>query len=270
MKRTAPGPRLWGASRTAHRAVVSSPGFRRPAVGRRPAAGGFTLLELLLAVAIFALVLAAIHSVFFGALRLRNKTTAALDSAVPLQHALSLLRRDLTGLVPPGGTLAGPFESLPTTTTNVGVNPLLTLGGQRVSPDIYTASAIVDETSPWAEIQKVSYQLVAPTNGGAGLELVRVVTRNLLQAFDEPPEVQWLLSGVQDVFFEFYDGTQWLPTWDPTSTALPLPLAIKVRIDLWPDESLTAQPAPVELVVPVLVQGASNQVAQADSSGGMP
>lgn len=256
---------------TSLHAVATPAGLRLRVAGGRGCAGGFTLLELLLAVAVFALVLLAIHSVFFGALRLRNKTVAALEDAVPLQHALAILRRDLANLVPPGGPLAGSFESLPTTTsTNAGINPLLTLGGRRVSPDLYTASALVDDTSPWAEVQKVSYQLVTPTNGGTGLELVRVVTRNLLPAFDEPPEVQWLLSGVQEVFFEFYDGSQWLQTWDSTTTTLPLPLAVKVQIELLPEETAAVRPAPVELVVPILVQAATNQVAQADSSGGMP
>ena len=48
---------------------------------------GFTLLELLLAVAAFALVLAAINGVFYGALRLRNKTVAGFDDSLPLQPA---------------------------------------------------------------------------------------------------------------------------------------------------------------------------------------
>jgi prepilin-type N-terminal cleavage/methylation domain-containing protein len=37
------------------------------------------LLELLIAVAIFSIVLAAINAVFYGALRLRNKTTEAIQ-----------------------------------------------------------------------------------------------------------------------------------------------------------------------------------------------
>ena len=39
---------------------------------------GFTLLELLLAVLVFAIVLAAIHTVFFSAFKLRQRTTDAI------------------------------------------------------------------------------------------------------------------------------------------------------------------------------------------------
>src|SRR5947207_14101285 len=51
---------------------------------------GFTLLELLIAVAVFAIVLAAINAVFYGALRLRNKTTEAIKEALPMQQALAI------------------------------------------------------------------------------------------------------------------------------------------------------------------------------------
>ena len=101
---------------------------------------------------------------------MRNQTTAALDRTVPLQHALAILRRDLMNILPPGGAFAGPFQSIPeTTTTNLNPDSLLSLSGRRVSPDLYTASALVTERLPWAEIQKVAYLLTPSTNPAAGL-----------------------------------------------------------------------------------------------------
>lgn len=220
-----------------------------------PQARGFTLLELLLAVAIFAIILLAIHVTFYGAIRLRNQTTTALDRAVPLQHALAILRRDLMNILPPGGVFAGPFQSIPeTTTTNLNPDSLLSLSGRRISPDLYTASALVTERLPWAEIQKVAYLLTPSTNPAAGLELVRSITRNLLPAFDEEPEMQLLLAGVEEVYFEFYDGETWRDSWDSTAEELPpLPLAIRVQVELLPEETASVRPAPVELLVPLAV-----------------
>ena len=231
-------------------------------------AGAFTLLELLLAVAVFSVVILAIHFVFFGAIRLRNKTTAATDAAVPLQQAVTILRRDLMNVLVPGSTFSGQFQSAPATASNLTTSASSAAGGRRVSPDLYTASANLSDTLPWSEVQKVSYSLLPSTNGGAGLDLVRSITRNLLPALTEEPESQWLMAGVQDVVFQFYDGTQWRDAWDSTTETTPLPQAIKVQISLAPEDSGPARLAPVELLVPVTVQARTNQVASASGGGG--
>src|SRR5689334_22550428 len=83
-------------------------GFRHSDFGF---ASAFTLMEMLLALAVSAIVVAGIGGVFYSAVRLRERTAAALDEAAPLQHALALIRRDLRGALPPGGYLAGGFRN---------------------------------------------------------------------------------------------------------------------------------------------------------------
>ena len=78
---------------------------------RESASSGFTLIELLLSIAIFAVVLAAVNGVLFGALKLRNKTTHSLDLNLPIEHASLVVRRDLEGIVPPGGAFAVSLKS---------------------------------------------------------------------------------------------------------------------------------------------------------------
>src|SRR5213593_2381412 len=149
---------------------------------------GFTLIEVLIAVAIFAIVLAAINTVFYSALRLRNRSAAAFDEALPVQQAVAIIKRDLANLVVPGGTLSGALQT--TSVTNA-------VAGQS-SPNFYTSTGFIDETSPWAEVQRVADALVASTNRFAGRDLIRAVTRNLLPAsVDAQPNEQWLMSGVQ-------------------------------------------------------------------------
>ncbi len=228
---------------------------------------GFTLLEVLIAVVVFALVLAAMNAVFYGALRLRNKTTELVEAALPAQQAVAVIKRDLANLVLPGGTLSGAFET--TSITN-------SMAGQS-SPNFYTATGLIDQTTPWAEIQRVSYVLVNSTNGAAGRDLIRAASRNLLPVITEdPPAQQWLMSGVQGLRFYFYDGTQWRDSWDSTTTDLTtgrtntLPQAIKVqiqRVSEGPGRAASLD-APIELVVPVVVQGRTNQTQQA--GGGSP
>jgi general secretion pathway protein J len=215
---------------------------------------GFTLLELLLAVAIFGIVLAAINSVFFGALRLRNKTATAIEESLPLQQTLALMKRDLQGLMIPG-TLAGPLQ----TTLNTGAM------GQQGSPVFYTCTGAMDDMSPFADVQKVAYTLRAPeTTQTPGRDLVRVVNRNILATQEEPIE-QWLMSGVENLQFSFYDGNTWKEYWDTTVPDLVtgrtnvLPRAVKVQL-LMASNYGEARKLPIEIVVPVVVEGPTNSV----------
>jgi prepilin-type N-terminal cleavage/methylation domain-containing protein len=70
----------------------------------------FTLIEMLLAVAICAIVLVAINGVFATAVRLRDKTSEAVEEALPVNRAMEMMVRDLKGTVGPGGFLAGDFR----------------------------------------------------------------------------------------------------------------------------------------------------------------
>ncbi len=253
-------------------------------------------MEVLLAVVVFSIVLAAINVVFYGAVRLRNKTAAALEAAVPQQHALAIIKRDLANIVLPGGTLFGPLQTTASfgsqtnqssqsgqsgqPASSVGArpaaasNPNLGLGASsqgQASAEFYTATGLIGDASPWGEVQKVSYYLAQPTNNVVGRDLIRSVTRNLLPTLAEQPEDQWLMSGVESIFFTFYDGTQWGDSWDSTTQPTQLPLAIKVTIQLAPEENERVLPAPIELVVPLPTQASTNQTAQtSQTSGGTP
>jgi type II secretion system protein J len=215
----------------------------------------FTLLELLIAVSIFAIVLAAINAVFYSALRLRNRSAAMMDKSVPIELALATMRRDLLNIVPPGTNLLfGPLQSTSRSNLVAGA----------AGPAFYCASGIVDETSPWAEIQRVTYAVLESTNRSQGKDLVRYADRNLLAVTPEPPPPQRLLSGVRDMTFSFYDGGQWRDYWD-TTTDTNLPRGIKVQIQLAADlnDSRAVLPAPIQLVVPVLVSSMTNTTTDA-------
>lgn len=178
----------------------------------------FTLMEVLIAIAVFAIVLAAINSVFYGALKLRNKTVASLDETEPVDHAFATIRRDLANIVAPNGT----NYALQTTLISQ------TQFGQ-ITPDMYTATGQIDGLTPWGDVQKISYGLV-PSADGTSRDLVRLVSHNLLATTTEIPEQQWLLGGVQSIAFHYFDGTQWADVWD-TTTQSNLPTAIKVDLN---------------------------------------
>jgi type II secretion system protein J len=237
---------------------VDAVGARQSTAFVERGARAFTLLEVLIAVVVFSVVLAAMNAVFYGAMRLRNRATAAMETARPTQQALALIKRDLASLVLPGGPLSGALQTTSTTNTIVG----------QASPAFYTASGLIDETSPFAQVQRVSYLLADSTNRTGGRDLFRAVSRNLLPTLaEDPPVLQWLMSGVDRLAFLFYDGMQWRDLWDSATEPTVLPLAIKVQIALAIDERGQGVRAPIELVVPVTVQAGTNQTQQATGGG---
>ena len=221
------------------------------------------MLELLLAVAIFAVVLASINGVFYSAMRLQRKAAGTIEEAVPLQQSLSILKRDLQGLVAPGGVLAGPLQS--GTLSGNSSGPTVPPG----STTFYTCNGVIDHTSPWADVQKVVYYLKSPElQNAAGKDLVRAVSRNLLATTQEPLVEQWLMGGIERLQLSFFDGTSWRDSWDSTSQDLVtgqtnnLPRAIKVQLALAANRG-EAPKAPIELLVPVVVQARTNQTQTA-------
>ncbi len=232
---------------------------------RRHDAGGFTLLELLLATAIAAIVLLVINATFFGALRLHNTTHEKIDDDLVVQRALAIMRRDFAGIMlPPSPTsttthFAGQLMTDVTSTNDLDGN------SERITPDISTTSATIDGWSPFSEVQTVSYYLSPSTDGAPTKNLVRVVTRNLLPASDPTTEDQTLLTGVISAAISYFDGQDWQDVWDTTATQT-LPVAIKFSLVRAPrgDTDVRRDTAPIELVVPVLVK--TTTTAQADAA----
>lgn len=216
-------------------------------------------MELILAVAVTAVVLVAINGVFFTALRLRDRSFEAIDRAAPVQSALSTLRRDLLGAMAPasGGILTGDFKAGNVTSTGMG---------QPVNLELFTTTGALKENEPWGEVQKVTYQLrTSADRSQPGRDLVRSVTRNLLATLTPVPEDQPLLSGVDSLEITCYDGSQWRSDWDTTLTDTNLPSAIRVRLRLAAPEPNNQEPRQVELLVPIVCQSYTNLTAPTGS-----
>jgi prepilin-type N-terminal cleavage/methylation domain-containing protein len=214
------------------------------ALQNRPA-GGFTLVEILIATSIMAILLVAIHTAFLAALGLRQKTIDSVEASMPTEEALQTMQRDLANIViSTNGTFFGPLQSI----NQTNVLP------DQIGPDFYTSGGELDGVVPWGNVEKIDYLLSVPTNGntGPGKDLIRAVTRNLLPV-NPPPmpeEKHTILSGVQSLTFQYYDGTQWDQVWDTTQQTN-LPLAIKVQIQMAAHPGALALNPPLELVVPI-------------------
>ncbi len=208
----------------------------------------FTLIELVLAMAACAVLLAAIFGVFSKAVHLRDDTTERARETRVRARAAGILRNDLRNALVSGGTLAATLEgsqkgasgSFPgyltfTTTTTPDVNDI-----------------------PDPDVQAVEYYIVtdpAATDQRAGL-LVRAYNRNLLAPTTEEATEEPLLAGVESMEVSFYDGTSWQESWEVTTEAKTLPEAVRVRIQPARQTASASVPAPIEVLVPWLTQSA--------------
>ncbi len=162
-----------------------------PGAGRVP--GGFTLLELLIGIVVGSVVLIVIQTSYFGALRLHQTTHARIEQDRRVQRAVGILRRDLAGLMLPGSETAL-AQGLQTSPFSGSMADAI---GERVTPDLSTNSGRIDGWTPFADQQRVAYFLVPSATGGAGRDLIRAVTRNLLPVQEVLPEEEMVLGGVE-------------------------------------------------------------------------
>jgi len=216
--------------------------------------------------AIFAIVLLAINTVFYSALHLERATTRAVDERMPLNQALAILRRDLQGAVQPNtnGVMLCDFIC------GAGRGGLG--ASQASSLEFCTTTGVIRDDAPWGDRQRVRYELVEPADRSAnkGKDLIRVITRNLLPITTEDSSEQWLMGQIESMEFLGYDGADWRNTWDTSMGDIGLPQAVRVRIQLAANNGgnnnlLNRQP--VELLVPLDTQARTNQTTTATGGG---
>jgi hypothetical protein len=217
-----------------------------PSTGRF--AGGFTLLELLIGIVVGSVVLIVIQTSYFGALRLHQTTHARIEEDRRVQRAVGILRRDFAGLMLPGGetSLAQGLQTSPFS------GSMADAIGERVTPDLSTNTGRIDGWTPFADQQRIAYFLVPSSTGGAGRDLVRAVTRNLLPVQEGLPEEEMVLGGVESAALSYFDGLGWTETWDSTATET-LPSALRFSFVL-AGETGGGPAGTYEVVVPVLVK----------------
>jgi len=210
---------------------------------------------MILAIGVAALVLVAVNAVLFTALHLREVTTDVVDAATPVDQMFTFLRRDLQCVVTPtNGTskvLSGSFRV--GTVNSTGIS-------EPVAAEMFTATGALSASAPWADIQRVTYELKNSTAVSGQRDLYRSVTRNLLSISTPDVTDQLMLSGVESVKFSGYDGSRWNDTWDTsdaTSLNTNLPLAVKVEIKL---TGADKSAGPIQLVVPIDAVARTNMV----------
>jgi len=215
--------------------------------GRSGIRRAFTLLEVLLSLALSAVAIVAVQSAFGSAFRLRQHAQERVDSDLAVHRALQIVREDLAGLLPRGGRFSGELQ----TAAGSEIEP--PVGAVAISPDFVCTSGRVDAWSPFGDVQRVSYHLV-PSGDSATRDrftLVRSVHRNLLPVTEADADTQTLLDDITDAVFAYHDGAGWVSDWDSATTRT-MPVAVRLTLQRADSEEAAAARV-IELVVAIAV-----------------
>ena len=219
---------------------------------------GFTLFEVQVAMTIVVILVGVMSSVITVAFKEKNAAEAAIEAVRDTYAAGDLLVSELSNAASPTPSTQTAIGGIEADTSTLGLGQFTggnngTAGGlgaisTNTTPSLYGAfygepssvSFYTTGSEPKAAVKGdarwIRYSL-APAKDGVQA-LVRDVDTNLLTdtlVADLPREV--LITHVRTITFQYYDGTQWLDTWDSTMYSDTLPYAVSIELTLDPSRT---------------------------------
>ena len=179
--------------------------------------GGFTLLEVLLALVVFAGLSMTAYQVMQGVLKNDEITREKVDRLADVQRAVSMLERDFSQIIPRATRANGESSKV----------VFQAVRYQMESDDW----SVIFVRSGWlnpggmlvrSQLQKVAYRLREN-------KLERLSFLYLDPVIGTEPTVTPVLEKVEGFKLRFHNGTQWVDEWTSTST---LPFGIEVELKL--------------------------------------
>ncbi|MDY7010190.1 MAG: type II secretion system protein GspJ [Planctomycetota bacterium] len=182
----------------------------------------FTLLEMLVATAMTAVLAGSLYATLHVAFRARRSASESIEPVRKTQLALELLRADIQSAVVPKGVMAGSF---------LGENRTDDSGRDCDSLLLHCTGAGPSQPQQSGDIRMIELSC-EPVDVGAGQILVRRITPNPLATdIDETPQ-EVLCRGVHAFNLRYFDGEQWQDSWDSATRDNLLPLAVEVTLQL--------------------------------------
>jgi len=177
---------------------------------------GFTLLEVLVAIAIFAIVSLSSVTIFDTVLRGDKSSQIRSARHNELQRAFLLIERDVTQMARRTMRINGekPAETFLKTAEDSF------LDGEQALAFVRNGWTNPGLLLPRSDVQAVAYRIEAG--------VLQRLHYNFVDAVNgEKPKIRPLISDVESLVFQFYDGKKWQESW----TAKALPLAVAIEID---------------------------------------
>lgn len=177
---------------------------------------GFTLLEVLVAMAIFALISLASFSLFNTVTTSQEKSSTRIEAMNSIQRAFILIERDFLQMARRSVRFAGdsPSTNFIHTDSNNFESTSQSIAFVRNG---WTNPGLL---LPRSDMQSVAYQVNEET-------LERLHYNFVDASLSEEPKVRKLLTGINDISFEYYYADKWNKTYDEKD----LPRAISIELD---------------------------------------
>lgn len=234
----------------------------RPCPPRRPHRQAFTLLEVLAAATAMAAIAGALYASLHAGFKARGSALRAVEAVRTVEAAVDVMREDIESAVLSKGELTGPWVAQQASDST----------GQNDSLIFHAAATDAEVDEAMGDVRKVEYSCDEAA-GGAGVNLVRHVTSNLLSEQEALPREEVLCRGVRSFTLRYFDGTNWQATWDSTTVDNALPTAVEITLELTPPAPVRPGEAGYRLcrTVPVPCgQGIPVTTSSTTTSGGKP
>lgn len=177
-------------------------------------AKGFTLLEILLAIALSGILLSSIYGIFTAAARVREQVDSQ-SSALHLGRVLSeRLSRELLGL-----SLTEPADAA------------ALAGGTNSRGEAYLELVTHSRSGFRSGTRRVRYRLGPDQDNRIVLWRAEKDLYLRREGIEER-----LAQRISELRFEFYDGTQWRPQWNSSTDGRPV--LVRVLMTLQEDDQL--------------------------------
>lgn len=168
------------------------------------------MIEVLLAMAMVAVLAGSLYVSLHIGFRARERSEAALAPVRAVGVVFDLLNRDIQNAPAPRGVLAGAFV------------------GKEDSLNLFTRAMSTTDAAPG--IVGAEYSLTEDEKKDK--VLVRHVTVNLLSPEEQTPPDEVLCRNVSSFGLRYYDGANWLDSWDSTTQGDSLPMAVEAVIEI--------------------------------------
>ncbi len=214
---------------------------------------GFTLLEVILAMAMAATLVLTLHAGMNIALRARRQTAELTTAVRTATIAMEMLSHDLESVALPGDHLAGPFLVI--------ADP-----GAAASLDFFAVSTEPSAQPGEAPVEGIHHVMLAVRPDPVPPALVRRTVENLLAPIEKAPREEILCRGVRSLTFSCYDGSDWKDSWDSSVEESSVPLAVRITLEL-DDPSSASGILAMTRIIPISVKAPPTATADA---GGAP